>query len=105
MDQRSAVRIVVQVRARCRTHGVVIDGLVEDVSRNGAFMRAPEQFQPGSSAEINLQLPEESVQLMAEVVRVEEGHRPGMALKFAGSLAHSRIPLANFIMQQHHETL
>lgn len=67
-------------------------------------MRSPEQIQPGSSAEINLALPDEELKLMAEVVRIEEGQRPGMALKFAGSLAQSRIPLANFIMQQHHET-
>lgn len=103
MDKRSAVRVVVQVRARFRAHGVVIDGLVEDVSRSGLFLRSPSQIQPGSPAEIDLELPDKDLQLRAEVVRIENGERPGMALKFAGALERSHTPLANFIMQQHHE--
>src|SRR5262245_2356015 len=51
MDKREAVRVPVRVRARCRAHGIVIDGLVEDVSRSGLFMRAPKQIGAGSSAE------------------------------------------------------
>src|SRR5258706_14251667 len=59
MDKREAVRVPVQVRARCRAHGIVIDGLVEDVSRSGLFMRSPRQIQPGSSVELDLDLPGE----------------------------------------------
>lgn len=65
-------------------------------------MSSPEQFEPGSPAEVELELPEEELRLAAEVVRVEDGHRSGMALKFPKSLAKSRVPLANFIMQRHH---
>jgi hypothetical protein len=80
----------------------VIDGLVEDVSRSGLFMRSPRQLGPGESAELALDLPgEETLHLSAEVVRVEEAPRAGMALRFVGDFERNRRPLANFIMRQH----
>ena len=104
MDQREAVRVPVRVRAQFRAHGVVIDGLVEDVSRSGLFMRAQRTLGPGAVAEIDLDLPgEATLHLSAEVVRVEESPRIGMALKFTGNVERNRLPLANFIMKQHHE--
>jgi PilZ domain len=102
MDKREAVRVPVQMRARCRAFGIVIDGLVEDVSRSGLFMRAPRQIRPGSVTEIDLDLPgEATIHLPAEVVRVEESPRLGMALKFTAVAAQAKLPLANFIMKQH----
>lgn len=102
MDKRAAVRVPVRVRAQFRAQGVVIDGLVEDMSRSGLFMRAPRQLGPGSEAEIHIDLPgEETLHLFAEVVRVESEPRPGMALRFVGDVEHSRRPLANFIMRQY----
>ncbi len=57
---------------------------------------------PGSAAELDLDLPgEETLRLMAEVVRVENGPRAGMALRFVGDIERHRRPLANFIMRQH----
>ncbi|HEY6035267.1 MAG TPA: PilZ domain-containing protein [Kofleriaceae bacterium] len=103
MDKREAVRIPVQVRARCRTEGVVLDGLVEDVSRSGLFLRIdPAELEPGADAEIDLDLPgEETLHLQVKVVRVEDEARTGVALKFAGDSSTARMPLANFIMKSH----
>ena len=102
MDQRAAVRVPVRVRAQFRAHGLVIDGLVEDVSRNGLFMRSPRQLEAGAKAELDLDLPgEETLHLSAEVVRVEQHPRAGMALRFVGDVERNRRPLANFIMRQH----
>src|SRR5688572_9802850 len=103
MDKREAVRVPVNVRAQCKCSGVVIDGLVEDVSRSGLFLRAPEWIRSGSVAEIEVDLPgEERLQLSAEVVRVEHSdERAGMAFRFVDE-QRSR-PLANFIMQQYHK--
>jgi len=99
MDKREAVRVPVHVRARCRAYGIVIDGLVEDVSRSGLFMRAPRQIGLGSATELDLELPGEStIHLPAEVVRVESA---GMALKFTAVGTQAKVPLANFIMKQH----
>ena len=68
-------------------------------------MRAPKLVGPGSSAEIQMDLPgEETVHLTAEVVRVEHEPRPGMALRFVDGGERSRRPLANFIMRQHATT-
>jgi uncharacterized protein (TIGR02266 family) len=101
MDKREAVRVPVRVRARCRSHGVVIDGLVEDVSRSGLFLRASNAISEGSSAELDLHLPgEDTLRLAVRVVRVERGPRVGMGLRFVGKPARSRS-LANFIMRQH----
>lgn len=102
MDKREAVRVPVQVRARCRSHGVVIDGLVEDVSRSGLFLRASNTISEGSSAELDLDLPGEGpLRLEVEVVRVVRGPRgTGMGLRFLGQPGRSRM-LANFIMRQH----
>jgi uncharacterized protein (TIGR02266 family) len=102
MDKREAVRIRVQVRARCRSQGVIVDGLVEDVSRSGLFLRASNSIREGSVAELELEIPgEETLRLAVEVVRVEEGPGGvGMGLRFVEKPERSRS-LANFIMQQH----
>jgi hypothetical protein len=102
MDKREAVRVPVLVPALCRSHGIIIDGFVEDVSCNGLFLRAQRSVATGSSAEIELELPGESpLCLMAEVVRVEDGpERAGMGLRIIPD-ASDRRPLANFIMRQH----
>lgn len=102
MDKRAAVRVPVRARAQFRADGLVIDGLVEDVSRNGLFMRSPRQIDPGAFADLDLDLPgEETLHLKAEVVRVEHEPRAGMALRFIGDIERHRRPLANFIMRQH----
>ena len=102
MDKRESVRVPVRVRAQFRAQGVVIDGLVEDVSRSGLFMRSPRQLGEGSEAEIHLDLPgEPTIQLLAQVVRVETSPRAGMAMRFVGDVERNRRPLANFIMRQH----
>jgi len=61
MDKRAAVRVPVRARAQFRADGLVIDGLVEDVSRNGLFMRSPRQMHPGAAADLDLDLMEERV--------------------------------------------
>jgi uncharacterized protein (TIGR02266 family) len=99
MDKRAAVRVPVRVRVQCRALDDVIDGLVEDVSRSGLFLRAARLVHAGSRLEIDLDLPgEETLRLSAQVVRVE---RAGMGVKFVGDRDDSRRPLANFIMRQH----
>lgn len=102
MDKREAVRVPVQVRAQCRSQGIVVDGLVEDLSRSGLFLKASNAIREGADAELDLDLPgEETLRLTAQVVRVE--CRPdgvGMGLRFIGPHERSR-PLANFIMRQH----
>ncbi|HWO22204.1 MAG TPA: PilZ domain-containing protein [Kofleriaceae bacterium] len=101
MDKRVAARVAVQTTARCRSQGIIIDGLVEDVSRSGLFLRASHAIQEGSEAELDLDLPGEApLRLMVEVVRVEQGSRRGMGLRFVGQHEPSRA-LANFIMRQH----
>lgn len=104
MDKREAVRVPVRVAARCRTDsGVVIGGLVEDVSRSGAFV-AVDSFgidedpvlAEGSSTFVAFELPNESIQLEATVVRRESS---GVGLKF---VEPNRRDLANFIMAQAH---
>jgi hypothetical protein len=105
MDKRDAVRVPVSVRARCRCSGIEIDGLVEDVSRSGLFLRAPKWVRPGSTAEIDLDLPGEgTLHLEVAVVRVEHSNeRAGMGLRVMERPESSR-PFANFIMRQHAES-
>ena len=108
MDKREAVRVPVQVRAALRSDaGLVIDGLVEDVSKSGLFMRVDLTLAEGSKASLDLDLPgEETLHLQVHVVRVEgEPSKRGMALKFAGAgdAQRARMPLANFIMKQHQD--
>jgi hypothetical protein len=97
MDKREAVRVPVRVRAKCRSSGIVVDGLVEDLSRSGLYLRAPVAIARGSSAEIALDLGEDApLYLNVEVVRVEGD---GMGFRFLDD--DSKKPLANFIMRQH----
>src|SRR4051812_17601622 len=98
MDKREAVRVPVRVRAQCRASGIVVDGLVEDVSRSGMFMRvdAAGPIARGSSAEIELDVSgEPPIHLTAEVVRVDE---TGFGLKL---IENGSRPLANLMMRQH----
>ncbi len=105
MDKRDAVRVPVELRARCRlsTDGNLVDGLVEDVSKSGLFLRVdPADMELGTEAELDLDLPgEETLHLQVKIVRVEEAPRTGVALKFAGDTVRARVPLANFIMKRH----
>lgn len=80
----------------------MIDGLVEDVSRSGLFLRASNWIRVGEAAELDLDLPgEETLRLAVEVVRVERGpEASGMGLRFVDQPERSRS-LANFIMRQH----
>jgi hypothetical protein len=81
---------------------LVIDGLVEDVSKSGLFMRVDLTLDEGSEAELDLDLPgEETLHLQVHVVRVDDDAKT-MALKFAQS-DKTRMPLANFIMKQHQD--
>lgn len=81
---------------------MVIDGFVEDLSRTGLFLRAPELVATGSPAQIELEMPgEPPLHLNAKVVRVEHSpKRAGMGLRILVEARDSR-PLANFIMRQH----
>jgi len=102
MDKREAVRVPVSVRAQCRCNDVIIDGLVEDLSRSGLFLRSPKWLRAGTEAEVDLDVPGESpLHLCAEVVRVEHGpDRAGMALRIVTQPENGK-PLANFIMRHH----
>ncbi len=75
-----------------------MDGLIEDVSRNGMFMRVDTTgpIARGSSAELELDVAgEPPIHLTAEVVRVDEA---GFGLKLS---ENGSRPLANLIMRQH----
>ena len=99
MDKRAAVRVPVRVRAQCRAQGLVVDGLVQDLSRSGLFLKTRRVISQGSRAEIDLQLPgEPTLHFSAQVVRVDDD---GMALRLVGDADASRRSLANFIMRQH----
>ena len=102
MDNREAVRVPVRVHARCRLDtGVVVDGLVEDVSRSGIFFAVEKdhgRLACGSQTFLALEIPgNEPLQLEAEVVRVQ---RSGVGLRFVDTTEIARRPLANFIMKQ-----
>jgi hypothetical protein len=105
MDQREAVRVPVRLAARCRfTSGapdVLIVGKIEDMSRSGLFLATPWEIALGTGATIELDLPEGTLSLTAEVVRIERGPRTGVALRFLGDPERARRPLANFIMRSH----
>ena len=105
MDKREAVRVPVRVHARCRLDtGVVVDGLVEDVSRSGLFLALSEEpLACGSHTSIVLDLPDDyaSVQIDCEVVRVQDS---GVGLRFVETSDVARRPLANFIMKRAFDT-
>lgn len=138
MEQRQAVRIPVQLRARLsgdeqlsgwgRGHqrlatdtgiecscgirgtphhhasgkpslGLEIDGLVEDLSRHGMFVRTAETLPPGTPATVCLELPERQVMLRGQVVRVGRGERIGMGVRFAEET--DRRQVVNYLMHCH----
>jgi hypothetical protein len=104
MDKRAAVRVPVRVRAQCRAEGLVIDGLVEDLSRSGLFLRAAQELGPTSKLELEIDLGEETLHLEAEVVRIQKAPKVGLGLRLVGDPDHNRRSLANFLLKQHATT-
>lgn len=102
MDKREAVRVPAHIHARCRLDtGVVVDGMVADVSRSGMFVVADHPLACGSQTSIVIDLPDEpAVQIEAEVVRADDS---GFGLRFVDTSTSHR-PLANFIMKRAHDT-
>jgi len=87
---------------QCRAQGLVIDGLVEDLSRSGMFVHTPRTIGLWSEVEIDIDLPgEQTLHLSGEVVRLQAAPRSGMGLRLVGEGSQSRRSLANFIMRQH----
>jgi Tfp pilus assembly protein PilZ len=102
MDQREAVRVPVQIPARCRSASDVkdiFDGQVEDLSRLGLFLATSHEVAVGHAVIVELELPnEEPFALAAEVVRLDRSARRGLGMRFT---ERGRRPLANFIMRSH----
>ena len=90
-------------RALAEGSGVLplsIDGLVDDLSRTGLFLRTPQTLPPGTAAMVCLELPEEQVTLRGQVVRIERGARNGLGLRFAGEPPDRRL-VVNYLMRCH----
>ena len=104
-DSRRSARLDVKLRALYLTDDLVVDGVVDDLSRTGLFLHAPDCDQVGSTGVLMVSLPDrDPVKFDAKVVRVEQAGRCGMALTFE-SAAHNHIALANFMMQRHADLL
>lgn len=103
-DLRRAARLAVKLRAVYVTSDLVVDGVVDDLSRNGLFLHSSDCDDVGATGQLHLRLPHgDTVQIDTEVVRVERrGGRRGMALRFADT-GKWRHTLANFLMERHHE--
>ena len=100
-DRRSSQRIAVALRAQYRTSSGVIDGVVQDLSREGMFLATDSVEAPGSSGQIDVELPGEHapVQVRGEVVRVgTRSGRKGLGIRLQTDV-EARRPLANFIMR------
>jgi hypothetical protein len=78
---------------------LAIDGLVDDLSRTGLFLRTPQTLPPGTSATVCLELPEEQVVLRGQVVRIECGARTGLGLRFASEQPNRLV--VNYLMRCH----
>lgn len=88
------------VRGEGGSMPIAIDGTVDDLSRNGLFLRTPQTLPPGTETTVCLELPEEQVMLRGEVVRVERGRRTGLGLQFSREQQDRRL-LVNYLMRCH----
>ena len=104
-DSRRSARLDVKLRALYLTDDLVVDGLVDDLSRTGLFLHSADCDQVGTQGVLMVALPDrEPVRFAAKVVRVENAGRRGMALCFDEAAA-SHLALANFLMQRHADLL
>jgi uncharacterized protein (TIGR02266 family) len=107
-EKRAAQRIPVLLRAQYRSNGAVIDGVVDNLSRHGLFLRADLLDTPGTEAVVDLDLPgtEGPLRLPGEVVRVDDRPgRSGMGIRFGALAATARRPLANFMIESSYQLL
>ena len=104
-DSRRSARLDVKLRALYLTNDLVVDGLVDDLSRTGLFLHSLDCDQVGTQGVLMVALPDrEPVRFDAKVVRVENAGRRGMALYFDDA-AVGHVALANFLMQRHADLL
>jgi hypothetical protein len=100
-DSRRSARLEVKLRALYLTNDLVVEGVVDDLSRSGLFLHAPDCDNVGSYGVLMVSIPgREPVKFDAKVVRVEADGRRGMALKFEDSASNHKA-LANYMMKQH----
>jgi hypothetical protein len=79
---------------------LAIDGEVADLSRHGLFLRTSQALPLGAFTTVCLDLPDDSIRLRAQVVRVERGERPGLGVRFIAEQP-SRRQVANYLMRCH----
>jgi hypothetical protein len=104
-DSRRSARLDVKLRALYLTDDLVVDGVVEDLSRTGLFLHAPDFDTVGASGVLMVSLPDrEPLKFDAKVVRIEQDGRSGMALCFDDT-SSAHMALANFMMQRHADLL
>jgi len=103
-DRRISERIAVALRAQYRSHGVVVDGVVADLSRTGMFLRTDAAEALGTRGLIEVDLPgsSEPLRLDADVVRIADGEGRGLGLRFSEVGVQARRPLANLMMHWAH---
>ena len=102
-ERRHSERVPVALRAHYRSADVVGDGVVEDLSRTGLFLRTTSIDELGRSAHVDLDLPESgTVRVAGEVVRILDGDRRGMGIRFESMDGEVRRSLANFLMHWSH---
>lgn len=66
-EQRQSSRLRLVMPALCRHEGGVVRALVQDISREGIFLRLAEYVPPGSISGVELALPEEATPLVLTI--------------------------------------
>ncbi|HRC58371.1 MAG TPA: PilZ domain-containing protein [Kofleriaceae bacterium] len=103
MEQRTAARVSVRVRAQLHLQDAIVEGLVDNLSQRGLFLCTTQVVAVGVEGLVRLELPDGEVVLPARVVRVVGDERSGVALMFA--TARASRALANFMMRCHASSL
>jgi uncharacterized protein (TIGR02266 family) len=107
-ERRTAIRIDVNLPARCASDAAAIAGWVSSLSRSGMFIRSEFLDSAGTEVAVAVTLPGDAqpIELAGEVVRVDEDPlSAGMGIRFTTIPTTVRRRLANFMIERSFQAL
>lgn len=101
MEQRTAVRIAVRLRALLLLDDGVVEAMVGELSRQGLFLQTTWPVTVGMAVTVCLELPGESIRVPGWIARLERSNLcTGVGIRFVEP-ASNPYSLVNYLMRCH----
>ena len=102
-ERRRSLKLSVQIRAEYSSDALSQLVVIENLSRNGVYLRSDEQHKQGQQVCLTMALFDEPISLPGEVVLVDKcSDHLGIAIRFVGLAQEARLELANYMIERNY---